>query len=133
MPWQLGSGSVEGVLSDLGRERTHNNLVHVHIVGLLDGELDGSADGIGSDSYFAIRLHALARDRVADGVGEFRCHNTRIRARATDFVAFLSKPFRNCAHSKLRRGLDGGSRLDDEPADGGHIDNMALASGFHAR
>ena len=92
--------------SDLGRKWTYHDLIDVYVVWLFNRELDGAADPVRSDCRVAIGLHALARNRIADRVGELRCDHTRIHAGATDFVAFLPQPLGDRSHGKLRRGVE---------------------------
>jgi hypothetical protein len=51
--------------------RPVDDLVHVHVVRLLDCVLDGAADGVRLDRHLAVGFHPFARGLVADGVGKF--------------------------------------------------------------
>jgi hypothetical protein len=104
-------------LSDQRGERAHDDLVHVHVVRLLDCVLDGAADGVRLDRHLAVGFHPFARGLVANGVDKFRLDHAWVDAGTANFVALLSQAFRDRSHRELGGRVDGGGRLNDEPAD----------------
>ena len=71
-------------LLDQRGERAHDDLVHVHVVRLLDCILDGAADGVRLDRHLAVGFHPFARGLVADG--SIRLWNTSFALNAAAIV-----------------------------------------------
>ncbi len=95
-------------LSNLALERPHHDVVDVHVVRLLDGVEDGTADGVRFRDDLAVFGHTDACDRVGDDIGQFRRRHAGIDSDAAHLVAFLTRAFENGTYSELGGGIDGG-------------------------
>jgi hypothetical protein len=110
-----------------------DDFADVDVVRLVDGEGNGAGDGFGGDGDLAEIVDELGGAPVGDGVGEFGSSYAGGNDGDAEVGVFLAKAVRDGVDGEFRGAVDRTGRHDRVAADGGNVDDLAVALLFHQR
>lgn len=112
---------------------THDELAHVHAIGLCDGIRNGLRYGLRWQGDAAERNHGLARGWIGDVIGQFGLDHAGADQRHPDGIGLLAQPIGDGAHCELAGAIDRRRRPHLMRADRGDVDDVPMALRLHDR
>ncbi|EGE58966.1 hypothetical protein RHECNPAF_2530040 [Rhizobium etli CNPAF512] len=113
--------------------RPDDDLADIDILRLADGIEDRMGDCLGADRHRPESRHGLARGRVGDRVGQFRCRRAGRDDGDADAIGLLPQPVGDGADGEFRRAIDGCGRRDAVTADRRQVDDLPGSLRLHDR